>query len=165
LLGVAAITGLIGVLSTALLISVLAQKLMLTRSEKYVHNFVLKIGLAKECKNQSANVVKYALKLWFLKRKHRFSSMQCITVQRKLFRSILDNQLLKQEQRQLVDNCVGLPELLTTQRETNDRGQENTQRLTIMQLKVEKIEEKLMDINQTMFNIHNTLNVLLNKMK
>jgi hypothetical protein len=40
--------GLLGILSTALIISVLAQKLELSRSEKYVHNFVLNIELAKE---------------------------------------------------------------------------------------------------------------------
>jgi chromosome condensin MukBEF ATPase and DNA-binding subunit MukB len=73
------------------------------------------------------------------------------------------NQQLKQEQRKLVDNCVGLPELLTIQRETSDKTQENTERLTIMKLKVDQIEGQLADINQTMTNIQNTLTLLLNR--
>jgi hypothetical protein len=51
------------------LIAVLAQKLILNRWEKYVHNFVLNIELAKERRIEAANVIKYALKLWLLKRK------------------------------------------------------------------------------------------------
>jgi hypothetical protein len=129
-----------------------------------VHNFVLNTELAKQCKNQAANVIKFALKVWYLKRKTSRTSMQYIAAQRRLFRSVLINQQLKQKQRRLIDQCVGIPELLAAQRETNDKVQENTQRLTIMQLKVDKIEEKIININQTTMNIQNTLNVLLNKM-
>ena len=35
----------------------------------------------------------------------------------------------------------------------------------MMQLKVDKIEEKIININQTMMNIQNTLNVLVDKIK
>ncbi|CAF5092970.1 unnamed protein product, partial [Rotaria sp. Silwood1] len=45
---VAAMTGLVGIFSTALLIAVLTQKLLMNRWEKYVHNFVLDIELAKK---------------------------------------------------------------------------------------------------------------------
>jgi hypothetical protein len=165
LLGVAAITALVGVLSTALLISVLTQKLQLSRSEKYVHNFVLKIELSKQHKSQAANIVKFALRVWYLKRKSNRSSTRYITAQRRLLRSILISQQIKQEQRKLIDNCVGVPELLNIQRETNDKSQENADRLITMQLKVDQIEEKLVNINQTMMNIENSLHLVLDKMK
>ena len=32
-----------------------------------MHNFVLKIELAKQVKDQAANVIKAALKVWYLK--------------------------------------------------------------------------------------------------
>ncbi len=163
LLGVAAITAMIGVLSTALLISVLAQKLELSRSEKYVHNFVLNMKIAKERKNQAANVIKSVLKIWYLKRKNRLTSNEYIKAQRRLFRSINFNQQLKQEQKKLVDNCIGIPELIVMQRQINDKTDENTQTLTIMKLKVDKIEEKLIDMDQTMTKIQDTLHLLLNR--
>ncbi|CAF4960527.1 unnamed protein product, partial [Rotaria sp. Silwood1] len=61
---IAAMIALVGVLSTALLISVLAQKLVMDRWEKYVHNFVLDIELSKNRKIQAANVIKFVLKRW-----------------------------------------------------------------------------------------------------
>ncbi len=128
-----------------------------------MHNFVLNIGLAKERKIQAANVIKYAIKLWYLKRTHRPTSFEYIKIQRRLLRSIHLNQQLKQEQRKLVDNCIGLSELLTIERKTNDKIQENTERLTLMKLKVDQIEGQLADINQTMTNIQNTLTLLLNR--
>jgi len=165
LLGVAAITAMIGVLSTALLISVLAQKLELSRSEKYVHNFVLNMKIAKERKTHAANVIKFVLKLWFLKRKRQPTSNEYIQAQRGLVRSMHFNQQLKQEQKKLIDNCTGLPELVLMQHDTNDRTRENTQTLSIMKFKVDKIEEKLTDMNQAITNIQNTLHLLLNRIQ
>jgi hypothetical protein len=165
LLGVASITALIGVLSTALLVSVLAQKLELSRSEKYVHNFVLNMKMAKERKNQAANIIKFILKLWLLKRKHQLTSNEYIQTQRGLVRSMHFNQQLKQEQKKLIDNCTGLPELVLMQHDTNDRTRENTQTLAIMKFKVDKIEEKLADMNDAITNIQNTLHLLLNRIQ
>ena len=155
----------IGVLSTALLISVLAQKLELSRSEKYVHNFVLNMKIAKERKNHAANVIKFVLKLWFLKRKHQPTSNEYIKAQRGLVRSMHFNQQLKQEQKKLIDSCIGIPELVVMQRETNDKIRENTQTLLIMNLKVDKIEEKLGDMNHAITNIQDTLHLLLNRIE
>ncbi|CAF1549412.1 unnamed protein product, partial [Rotaria sordida] len=78
--------------TNALLISVLAQKLKLTRSEKYVHSFVLDIELAKKRKHQAANVIKFAIKIWYLKRKHRSTSTEYIKVQRRLI-GVLDEKV------------------------------------------------------------------------
>ncbi|CAF3485260.1 unnamed protein product [Rotaria sp. Silwood1] len=160
---IASIIGLIGVLSTALLISVLADKLKLTRSEKYVHNFVLNIELAKKRNNQAANIIKFVIKVWYLKRKHQCTSAEYIRVQQKLFRSIRFIQKLKQKQGKLIDNCIGLQEIIMIQRETNSKTEENAEQLTIMKSKVDKIDENLVDINHTMISIEKTLNLLLNK--
>jgi hypothetical protein len=165
LLGVAAITAMIGVLSTALLISVLAQKLELSRSEKYVHNFVLNMKIAKERKTHAANVIKFVLKLWFLKRKHQPTSNEYIQAQRGLVRSMHFNQQLKQKQKKLIDSCIGIPELVLMQRETNEKIRENTQTLVIIKLKIEKNQEKLGQMNHAITNIQNTLHLLFNRIQ
>jgi hypothetical protein len=165
LLGIATIIGLIGILSTALLISVLAQKLKLTRPEKYVHNFVLNIQLAKERKIQAANVIKYALRVWYLKRKYRPISNEYIKAQRRLVRSIHFQQQLKHKQKELIDNCIGFPELITTQRQIYVQVQQNTEQSILMKSKMDQIEEKLIQINQTMMNLQNTLNHSFNSIR
>jgi hypothetical protein len=126
-------------------------------------NFVLNIDLVKERKNQAANIIKFTL-VWYLKQKHRPTSIQYTKSQRRLIRSMHFHQQLKREQRKLVDNCVGSPALLTIQRETSAKTQETTQQITIMKSKVDQIEEKLVDMNQTMMNIQSTLTCLLKRM-
>ena len=81
-------------------------------------------------------MIKCALRVWYLKRKYRPISDEYIKAQRRLVRSIHFNQQLKQEQTKLVDNCIGFPELLTTQREINVEIRQNTHRSIIMQLKM-----------------------------
>ncbi|CAF1686145.1 unnamed protein product, partial [Adineta ricciae] len=71
---VAIIISLIGLFASALLIAVLSQKLSLDRAEKYVHGFVIGIQLAKRYEAQASNTIKFALKLWVLRRKGKTHS-------------------------------------------------------------------------------------------
>ena len=156
-------TGLIGVFSTALLISVLAQKLQLTRSEKYVHHFDLNLQLAKERRCEAANIIKFAVKVWYLKRRYRRTSRQCLQAERKLFRSIHTNQRLEQVQRKLTDNCLGLPELLNLQRDVSMKTEDTAECLLEMQTKIKDIDEKLLRIDHSVIDIQKTLHLLLNR--
>ncbi len=163
MLGVATLIAFSGISSTALLISVLAQKLVFTRWEKYVYNFILNIELTKERKNQAANVIKYAIKVWYLKRKDKLKSIQCIKVQWKLFQSIRVIREVKLEQRQLVDSSLVLADLCTLQRDGNDKMEKIFQQMNTMNITIDKTEEKFIDMKQTMNNIQYKLNVLLSR--
>ena len=164
-LGIAALTGLIGVFSTALLVAVISQKLELTRSEKYVHNFVASIQLAKAHKDQAANVVKYGWKVWYLKRKGKHLFLQYIQAQRKLLTSIHYVRKIKQQQRKLTDNCVTLLELFTVQRSTGTTMDDTSQRVHLMERKVDKIEDKLIELNQGITTIQDKINILLDRIQ
>ena len=144
-LGIAAIIALIGIFSTALLISVLAQKLRFTRAEKYVYNFILKRQLAEQRRAQAANIIKYAWIVWYLQRKCAARSTIYIEIQRKLVRSIHFNQRLKHNQTDLSDHCIGFPEIMITQREMNEQIQKMLQRSIQM-------EETIVQINQRLIN-------------
>jgi hypothetical protein len=120
--------------------------------------------LAKEHRHQAANVIKFALTIWYLRRKYRPTSSEFITAKRRLFRSIHFNKQLKEERKKLIDNCVGLPEIITIQREAGAKTRENVKQSIIMKSKVDQIEEKLVDMNKTMTDIQNKLNLLLDRM-
>ena len=141
----------------------ISQKLELTRSEKYVHNFVASIELAKAHKDQAANVVKYGWKVWYLRRKGRQMLIQYIHAQRKLLKSIHWVRKIKQEQRQLTDNHVSLLELFTVQRYTSTTTDETSQRVVFMERKVDKMEDKLIEITHGVENLHDKLNILLER--
>ncbi|CAF2781638.1 unnamed protein product [Rotaria sp. Silwood2] len=163
--GIAAITGIIGVFSTALLVAVISQKLELSRSEKYVHNFVANIELAKAHKNQAANVVKFGWKVWYLKRKGKHMFIQYIQAQRKLLTSIHYMRKIKQEQRKLTDNCVTLLELYTVQRSTSTTTDETSQKVILMEHKIDTIEDHLIEINHGMINLQDKINILLDRIQ
>jgi hypothetical protein len=153
-----------GIFLTALLIAVVAQKLTLTRWEKYVHNFVLNTELAKQHKAQAANVIKYALKIWIWKKSNRpLSSIQHLRAQRKLFRSIAIIHHIKQEQRRLIDTGVGLPEIVTIQRETNTNTDKTMQKMENLELKIDSLENQINNMNRTIHSVQTTLNLLVDK--
>ena len=135
--------------SSALLISVLAQKLLLTRWEKYLNNFVTDIQLAKLRQDQTGNVIKFAVQVWYFKRKGRSRSMQVFRAQWKLFRAIRTLQTIKLNQRKLRGNSIVLADLYTLQRDESNR--------------TEKIIQQINTMEQTMNNIHFKLDLLLNK--
>ncbi|CAF3733123.1 unnamed protein product [Rotaria sp. Silwood1] len=130
--GVAAIASTIGILVAALLTAVVAEKLALSRWEKYVHNFVLNSELAKQRTHQAANVLIYAWKMWYLKKMNEKRSTRYITVQRKFFESIYIIKQIKEKQRKLTDNCVGLAELMLIHRETSITIDETVKQMSTM---------------------------------
>lgn len=156
-------SAMIGILSSALLISVLAQKLLLNRWEKYVHNFVLNIELAKTRKHEAANVIKFAMRVWFLKRKNKTSSMHHLKAQWKLFRSIHTLQEVKHERRKLVDGCLGLADVFNLQRTGDDRMETIGQDVNAMKQTIDQWEHQLSNLNQTMSSIQHTLSSISNR--
>ncbi|XP_005107423.2 small conductance calcium-activated potassium channel protein 3 [Aplysia californica] len=65
---IAIVTGLMGLASTALLVAVVAKKLEQTRSERYVFNYLSLIHLEHKRKGAAADVIKFAIKVYTLKK-------------------------------------------------------------------------------------------------
>ena len=141
----------------------MSQKLELTRSEKYVHNFVANIELAKAHKHQAANVLKYSWKVWHLRRQGKQNCIQCIKTQRKLLTSIHLVRTIKRQQRKLADNYVSLVEVFTAQRSTNAATDSLSQQVLLMERKVDRIEDKLTAINRGMLDLQDSLSILLDR--
>jgi len=154
---------LIGLLLSALLIAIVAQKLHLTREQKYVHTFVLNTGLAEQRKNQAANIIKFAVKVWYLKRHGKSTSIQYFQAQQKLFRSICYFQSVRQKQRNLVDSCVGFTELMTIERNTSLQTEETVEEIVVIKNEVKKMKKELNNLNHSMNILQNTLNIFLDK--
>lgn len=161
LLAIAALTAFVGLLSSALLISVLAQKLVFSRGEKYVHTFVLNTVLAKERQHLAANIVKYAIHIWCLRRKSKTKSLKFLQVQKKLFESIGSLQAIKQRQKNLINNCIGMHELMTVQQNLNTQCDESVEQMMQMKNDVRKIEGKLNMMAESINSLQTSINILL----
>jgi len=119
--------------------------------------------LAKERQHEAANIVKFSMKVWYLKRQNKPMSIRRLQAQHKLFRSIDNLKQIKKQQRSSVDSCVGFHELLTTQRNTSVQHDETIQQMTDVKCEIKKIEEELKTMTHSMNNLQVTLNVLLEK--
>ncbi|CAF1106436.1 unnamed protein product [Adineta ricciae] len=161
--GITTVVGFIGLLSSALFIAVLTQKLHLTREEKYVHTFVSKMQLAKDRENQAANVVKFAMKVWYLKRQNKRTFIQSFHAQRKLFRAISSLQQTKRQQGYLMDSCIGLHEIIIMQHNLTAQHDETLQQMEQMKNDIRKIQTESGHILEIMKNIQTTLNTRLNQ--
>ncbi|CAF1068067.1 unnamed protein product [Didymodactylos carnosus] len=143
--------GLSGVFSTALIFGIIIQKLELNRSQTAVHKFIALIGLSKERKHQSANIIKFAVKLWHLRYIRRRSDdrntgRNTNTLYRKLWESIYLVRKIKREQRELSGSdttTTALFDLLNLQTMANTTAKSVTNKVFSIERKVNGIEEKL----------------------
>jgi septal ring factor EnvC (AmiA/AmiB activator) len=163
ILGVAAIISFIGLLAAALLIAILTQKLHLTREEKYVHTFILNARLAKKCKNEAANVIKYSMKVWYLKRHNKCASIHYFRILQNFFESVQLFQQIKQEQKHLVGSCVCLTEIIHVQRKTKVQINETAEQIANIKTEVKQMKKEFKNIKHTLDTLQNTLNVILDK--
>ena len=89
--------------------------------------------------------------------------IQYIQAQRKLLTAIHWVRKIKQQQRKLADNYVSLLEVFNVQRSTNQTTDETAQRVVSMERKVEKMEDRIIEINQGMITLQDKLNILLDR--
>ncbi len=90
-------------------------------------------------------------------------SIDYIQSQRKLLTSIHYLRKIKQQQRKLTDNCVSLLELYALQNTTNTTTDEMSRKVLFMEDKVDKMEDKLVEINQGMITLQDKINILLDR--
>ncbi len=129
-----------------------------------MHNFVLNTELAKQHKIQAANVIKYALKIWSLEKNHKtLSNYEHLHAQRKLFRAISNIHYIKDEQRILIDNNIDLPEMLNLQRNTNTNTDRTILKMASLEVKIDRLEEQINNVNHTIYSMQTTLDRLVDK--
>ena len=163
ILVIAGLVGIVGILSSTLLIAVVAQKLVLRREEKYVHTFVLNIELAKARKEHAANIIKYAIQAWLLKHRNRQRTFSYLQTQRKLFLEIFNLKQVKRAQRGLVDHCVGLHEVITLQRTTAEQVDNNAQAMLSLQNQMGQMEQQMAQFSQALQMLQSSLTILVEK--
>lgn len=154
--GITVITGMMGAGCTALVVAVLARKLELSRSEKYVHDFVLDVDLDKRLKNEAANVMKSG---WFIYkfRKVRVNTSKALKYQTKLLEAIYNIRQIKAAQRRLLDASVTLTEMNKTQNDTSRSVELIRCKQVTLEEKVDNLESKIMSLHDKINSIHKAL--------
>ena len=146
------------------MIGILTQKLHLTREEKYVHTFVSAARFNKDRRYQAANVIKFAVKSWCLKRQNKMKSMHYFQTQRKLFQSISSLQKIKQGERSLKDICAGFPEVINAHRIADKQVEDLTNEIANMKVEINDMKKQMYSLNDNLSTLQNTLNILIEKL-
>ncbi|XP_052807570.1 small conductance calcium-activated potassium channel protein 3-like [Mya arenaria] len=147
--GIAVITGMMGAGCTALVVAVLARRLELSRSEKYVHDFVIDVELDKRLKHNAADVMRAG---WFVfkYRKLKTDKSRIIRHQRKLLLAVENIRDIRSAQRRLIDNSVTLVEIGKYQNESN-------RAIHLMQYRQSMLEENVGNIQTNVEKIFNSV--------
>ena len=162
--GIAVLTGMMGAGCTALVVAVLARRLELSRSEKYVHDFVIDADLDKRLKHEAANVMKAG---WFVYKckKNKGNTSKIVSHHQRLLKAVYNIREIKAAQRRLLDASVTLVEMGKAQNETNLYVSHIKHRQTILEDKVEAVEGKVSLILDKVTAINRALRPALDKDK
>lgn len=151
-------------IASALLINVVAQKIIFSRWESYVHHYVINSELAKAHREEAANIIKYAFKLWIWKKSRKpLASVQRYRMKRELFQALDHIREIKKTQREIPDASIGLPEIKNLESSTNSKTSETFKRMVAMETKMTNVEGQLNDVKQSINNIENVLNRLADR--
>lgn len=151
------ITGGMGVVTTALLVAMLARNLEQTRQEKYVFNFVSRMQIENRKKSAAANVIKNVLKIWTLQKSGTHFSKDIRKYKDCLKRALKEIRLAKEEKDHIGDEMLGMVDVahtvdrIGTVVEKNYHGQNKLEmRINSLDMRLSNIEDKLNEIRTLM---------------
>lgn len=102
------VTGAMGVITTALLVAIIARYLQQTRSEKYVFNFVSRLQIENRKKTAAANAIKAVLRLHILRRFGDEFKSEIRKYEDKLKTSLNEIRCAKEDKEVIGDDAVGI---------------------------------------------------------
>ncbi|XP_033753872.1 small conductance calcium-activated potassium channel protein 2-like [Pecten maximus] len=147
------ITGSMGVVTTALLVAMLARNLEQSRQEKYVFNFVSRMQIESRKKNAAANAIKNVLKIWTLKKHGEGQSKDVRKYTDRLKHALKEINIARDEMDHIGDGMLGMVDVahtvdrIGTVVDRNFHGQNKLEmRINSLDMRLSNIEDKLNEI-------------------
>lgn len=123
--------------------------------------FVTNTKLAERRRYHAANVIKFAIKAWYLRRRDNGYRMVYYRTQRRLFESIRHLQAIRQDQRDLDDRRVDLLELMSDQRTTVTQTKDTAEQMHTVNDDIKQIKKELHDVNSRLQTLQKSLELLV----
>ena len=139
---IAVSTAMMGLCSTALLVAVIARRLEQTNSERYVHNFLVRVHFRNKFKSAAADVIKYAVKVFSLRKRRGIpvSAMDRTVLQWRLTSAIRTMRSSRAAQAEVEEASVGLSEVCQLISTLNKRQQASRELQKEMLGKLEELQ-------------------------
>ncbi|OWF34770.1 small conductance calcium-activated potassium channel protein 2-like [Mizuhopecten yessoensis] len=146
------ITGSMGVVTTALLVAMLARNLEQSRQEKYVFNFVSRMQIENRKKSAAANAIKNVLKIWTLQ-KNGGQSKEIRKYTDRLKHALKEIKVAREEMDHIGDGMLGMVDVahtvdrISTVVDRNFHGLNKLEmRINSLDMRLSNIEDKLNEI-------------------
>lgn len=144
------VTGSMGVITTALLVAIIARYLQQTRSEKYVFNFVSRLQIEYRKKTSAANAIKAILRLQILRRYGDEYKSEIRKYEDKLKTALEEIRSAKEDMDHVGDDAVGIVDvahsmdkIVTEIDRKFAEDKVNRERLQVIDHRLDSIETKL----------------------
>lgn len=142
------VTGIMGVITTALLVAIITRKLEQTRAERYVFNFVSRMQNENRKKTAAANAIKALLRLSILKKYGKEYIKEIRYYEDKLKQFLKDMKTAQGEKYHIGDEAVGLVDIAHEVSKIEDVLLRNSHLTDIANSKVASIETRLSGIEE-----------------
>ena len=144
------VTGIMGVITTALLVAIITRKLEQTRAERYVFNFVSRMQNESRKKTAAANAIKSILRISILKRYGQEYIRDIRNYEDKLKQSLKEMKIAIDVKHHIGDETVGLVDIAHEVSKIEDTTVRNIGKtdnvykmVSSMEYRLDNIEEKL----------------------
>ena len=155
------VTGAMGVITTALLVAIIARQLEQSRPEKYVFNFVSRMQVKHRIKTAAANVIKATLRLWILKQyKGDEFKKEIRKYEDKLKQGLKEIKVAKEDMDHIGEDAVGMVDVVHgIERIGSELGRKANQqdklekRMAKMEDKMDLLYHKMDDIKKHILSL------------
>lgn len=150
---ISVVTGIMGVVTTALLVAIITRKLEQTRAERYVFNFVSRMQNENKKKTAAANAIKALLRISILKRYGKEYIKDIRNYEDKLKQSLKDMRIAVDVKHHIGDEAVGLVDIAHEVSKIEDITVRNSYKTDIVNSKVASLEVRLATIEKKLDHI------------
>lgn len=153
------VTGIMGVITTALLVAIITRKLEQTRAERYVFNFVSRMQNEMKKKTAAANAIKAVLRISILKRYGNEYVKDIHNYEDRLKQFLKDMRVAIDVKHHIGDETVGLVDIAHEVSKIEDivirssnKTDNVTTKITSLEIRLATIENKLDHISGLLIN-------------
>lgn len=151
------VTGIMGVITTALLVAIITRKLEQTRAERYVFNFVSRMQNENRKKTAAANAIKALLRISILKKFGKEYLKEIRYYEDKLKQFLKDMKTAQGEKYHIGDEAVGMVDIAHEVSKIEDITLRNAHHTDMVNTRVTALETRLIGIEDKLNIISNHL--------
>ncbi|KAK3086288.1 hypothetical protein FSP39_016356 [Pinctada imbricata] len=151
------VTGAMGVVTTALLVAIIARQLEQSRPERYVFNFVSRMQVKYRIKTAAANVIKATLRIWILRQYGDEFKREIRKYDDKLKQGLKEIKNAKEEMEHIGEDAVGIVDVIHGVERIGLQLEKKLNRIDYLEKHITDLQDQFQTIDQKLEDIKGML--------